>query len=142
MRKNKRVAAYLRIDGGSADYQRRQAALLEREIRSHHGWELAGVYMDVGDRYARENFLRLVDDCKRGGVDLIVTPTVTRFGRTLTEAMNTVRGLYLERSVGVLFRRENLDTSGDGNIPALLQIHEMNVRGAQQKPVAYAAART
>ena len=137
-----KVAAYVRIASDcSGQYAKRLVARWEREIRSHSDWEFAGVYIDIGDTRQRTEFDRLLDDCKHWKVDLITTPTVTRFGRNLVDAMNTVRGLFLQTpSVGVIFEREKLDTTGDGNIPALLTIHEMVV-GQSRKKTAYAAAR-
>ena len=137
-----KVAAYARTaSDNSGQYAKRLAASWEREIKNHGNWKFAGVYIDIGDLRQRTEFDRLLDDCKHGKVDLIITPTVTRFGRNLVDAMNTVRGLFLQNhSVGVVFQREKLDTTGDGNIPALLAIHEMVVSNSQKK-TAYAAAR-
>jgi DNA invertase Pin-like site-specific DNA recombinase len=136
-----KVAAYIRICSGSEDYKKRQIARWEKEIASHADWEFAGVYVETGSPKSRWELGRLVEDCKQRKVDLIVTPTVTRFGRGLPDAMNTVRGLYLEpHSVGVLFEKENLDTTGDGNIPALLKMHEMVIAQSRPHKTAYAAA--
>jgi DNA invertase Pin-like site-specific DNA recombinase len=138
-----RVAAYVRINSDRyGSCAKNQYFRWTKEISEHEGWECAGVYIDVGGAQHRETLQKLVGDCKSGKVDLIVTPTARRFGRGLVDAMNMVRELYLEQhSVGVLFQKENLDSTGDGNIPALLEIHEMVVNKAKRRPTAYAAAK-
>lgn len=113
-----RVAIYIRISGCREDYQKRQIARWEREIARCADWELAGMYVDTGTSASRMEFLRLIEDCKRGKVDLIVTPTVTRFGRGIVDAMNTVRQLYLQpHSVGCCLKRKTSTPPGTGTFP-------------------------
>jgi DNA invertase Pin-like site-specific DNA recombinase len=140
----KRVAAYVRINSdrmGSA--AKSQYIQLSDEIQSHEDWEFAGVYIDVGDRHHCEAFLKLIEDCENGKADMIITPTAARFGRTIVDAMNTVRRLYLRRpQVGVYFQKENLSSlDGDNGVPAMMFLHHMVMAQGKQKKTAYAAAR-
>ena len=113
-----RVAAYARVstDGLS------QVSSYELQI-AHYGdmvsqrpnWELVGIYADEGisgtSLEHRDNFLRMIDDCLSGKVDLVVTKSVSRFARNIVDCISTVRKLRsLDPPVGVYFESENIFT--------------------------------
>ena len=78
-----RVAAYCRV---STD-QEEQRGSLKEQIRAYKeliakkdDWTLAGVYADEGvtgtSVSRRREFMRMIKDCERGKVDLIVTNSI------------------------------------------------------------------
>ena len=73
----KRVAAYIRvggIGGAIADMLETEKAQFEAGIRNHENWVFAGCYADscpaAGER---PGLTRLLNDCRAGKIDIIVT---------------------------------------------------------------------
>ena len=70
--KPKRVAAYARVSSGKDAMLHSlsaQVSYYSSLIQSHNGWEYAGVYTDealTGTKDNRENFQRLLADCRSG----------------------------------------------------------------------------
>lgn len=112
-----RVAAYCRVSSDSSDqlnsftaqmrYYESFLANSEKEI-------LAGIYADEGvtgtceDK--REEFQRMMNDCRKGKIDRIYTKSISRFARNTKECLSTIREL---KSLGitVMFEKENIDTA-------------------------------
>ena len=75
--KKKNVAAYCRVSSGKDAMLHSLAAQVSyysELIQSHGEWEYAGVYADeakTGTKDTRENFVRLLSDCRAGKIDLI-----------------------------------------------------------------------
>lgn len=82
--------------------------------------EFVGTYADEGISGTRTKnrteFLRLIDDCRAGNVDAIITKSVSRFGRNTVDTLVFTREL---RSLGVdvFFEKENLHScSSEGEL--------------------------
>jgi DNA invertase Pin-like site-specific DNA recombinase len=78
------------------------------------------VYADAGISGTatrnRSEFQRLLADCEKGLVDIILTKSISRFARNTVDLLETVRHLR-ERNISVRFERENLDSlSPDGEL--------------------------
>lgn len=76
---------------------------------------MAGIYADEGvsatSMHKRVNFLRMIEDCRSGKIDLIITKSVSRFARNTRDCLDVVRQLKtLHPPIGVLFESENLNT--------------------------------
>ena len=118
----KRVAAYARVsthDDDQLDSLSAQRSYYETLINGKREWIYAGVYYDegiTGISYAhREAFQRLISDCERGKVDLIITKSVSRFARNTVDSLTTIRKLK-EKGIEVYFEKENiwtLDAKGE-----------------------------
>jgi len=120
--KPKRVAAYARVSSGKESMLHSLSAQVDyysTYIRHHPGWEYAGVYADeakTGTKDSRENFLRLIDDCKAGKIDHIITKSISRFARNTVTLLETVRKLKAI-GVSVYFEEQNIDTlTADGEL--------------------------
>ncbi len=53
-------------------------------IKKHGDWEYIGVYADgamIGTKECRDEFQRLLSDCRAGHIDLILTKSISRFAR-------------------------------------------------------------
>lgn len=59
--------------------------------------------------YKRDEFLWMIDDCKRGKVDKIITKSVSRFARNTEELLNVIR-LLKSIGVSVYFEEQNINT--------------------------------
>ena len=112
-----RVAAYARVSSSSEDQLNSFAAQNARYtelITANPEWELVDVYADKGitgtSAEKREDFQRLLADCRRGRVDKILVKSSSRFARNAKECLETVRELKA-LGVGVCFEEQGIDTS-------------------------------
>ena len=113
-----RVCAYCRVstdmDTQALSYEL-QVQNYTEYINSNPDWEFAGIYADRGisgtSLKHRDDFNRMVADCRAGKIDLIVTKAVTRFARNVLDCISTVRMLkQLDPPVGVYFETERINT--------------------------------
>ena len=109
------VAAYARVSCG------KDAMLhsLSAQVNYYSNlWTFCGVYADeakTGTKDSRENFQSLIEDCKAGKIDLIITKSNSRFARNTVTLLNTIRELK-SLGVEVYFEKENiytLDSKGE-----------------------------
>lgn len=88
-------------------------------IKNHSGWEYVGIYADealTGTKDNRENFQRLLLDCKNNKVDMIITKSISRFARNTLTLLETVRELK-SLGIDVYFEEQNIHTqSPDGEL--------------------------
>ena len=94
-----RVAAYARVSSGKDAMLHSlsaQVSYYNRMIQNHPGWIFCGVYADealTGTRDTREQFQRLLADCRAGKIDMVVTKSISRFARNTLTLLQTVREL-------------------------------------------------
>lgn len=88
-------------------------------IQKHSGWQYAGVYADealTGTKDNRENFQRLLADCRARKVDMVITKSISRFARNTVTLLETVRDLKT-MGVDVFFEEQNIHSlSADGEL--------------------------
>lgn len=114
----KRVCAYCRVstdDANQTSSYELQKNHYEDMIKEHQGWELVGIYADEGisgtSLQHRDEFNRMIQDCKDGKIDLIVTKSVSRFARNIVDCIAKVRELAnMNPQVGVFFETEHIYT--------------------------------
>lgn len=58
----------------------------------------------------REDFQRLLADCRRGLIDRVLVKSISRFARNTKECLEAIRELK-SLGVGVCFEKENIDTA-------------------------------
>lgn len=111
-----RVAAYCRVSSDSEDQLHSYAAQIRNYtevIAQHDGWDLVDVYADEGltgtrvDK--RDDFNRMMRDCRKGKIDCILVKSVARFARNTKECLASLRELS-GMGVTVRFEKENIDT--------------------------------
>lgn len=102
-----KVAAYARVSTDKEDQINsltNQREYFESYIKSKDDWEFVKVYFDEGitgtQTKKRKGFNRMIDDCKNGKIDLILTKEVSRFARNTVDTLNYTRMLK-EYDVGV-----------------------------------------
>jgi site-specific DNA recombinase len=114
--RKKRVAAYCRV---STD-QEEQLSSYEAQvnyyttyIQKHPDYECAGIYADEGisgtNTKKREQFNKMIEDCKAGKIDMIITKSISRFARNTLDTLTYVR-LLKNLGIEVLFEKENIRT--------------------------------
>lgn len=117
-----RVAAYARVSSGKDAMLHSlsaQVSYYNELIQRHPGWVFCGIYADealTGTKADRENFTRLLQDCKAGKVDMVITKSISRFARNTVTLLETVRELKLI-GVDVYFEEQNIHSiSADGEL--------------------------
>ena len=113
----KRVAAYCRVSTDK-DAQREslknQMEALQYQIMRHSDWELVKIYTDEGlsgtSTKGRIKFVEMIEDCRAGKIDYIITKSISRFARNTVDTLMTVRELQ-SYGVQMYFEKEGIDTS-------------------------------
>lgn len=113
-----RVCAYCRVstdENSQASSYELQVQNYTKKIRENPEWEFAGIFADEGisgtSVLHREQFLAMIEKCKAGEIDLIITKQVSRFSRNILDSLNYIFMLRkLDPPVGVYFETEKLNT--------------------------------
>ena len=121
--KKPRAAAYVRVSMQSEDLLKsyaRQVEYYTKLIKNNPEWEFAGVFADKGitgtSAEKRDAFLKMIDECEKGNINIILTKSISRFSRNTLDLLNTVRHLK-ELGAEVRFEKENINSlSGDGEL--------------------------
>ena len=111
-----KVAAYCRVsteqENQMGSYER-QISYYKEKIEKRDGWILAGIYDDEGisgtKKQKRDGFLKLIQDCNEGKIDLILTKSISRFARNTVDLLITIRSLK-SKNIAVYFEKENINT--------------------------------
>lgn len=139
--KKKRVAAYARVsteDECMVNSLAAQTSYFGELIRGNPDWEFAGVYADEGisgtSEKNRKDFARMLDDCERGKIDVILTKSISRFARNTVTLLQTVRRL---KTIGVevRFEREklsSLDAAGELMLTVLTSFAQEESRSTSE----------
>ena len=112
-----RVAAYARVSSSSEDQlnsYRVQNQYYSELISNNPDWEMVDIYADEGitgtSVEKREDFQRMMQDCRKGKIDRILVKSISRFARNTKDCLAAVRELK-ELGVSVQFEEQGIDTS-------------------------------
>ena len=114
-RKLLRVAAYARVSCDKDAMKHSLAAQISyynEYIQRNPDWVFAGIYADEaysGTKDDRPRFVQLIQDCKNGLIDRIITKSISRFARNTVTLLTTVRDLR-RMGIGIYFEEQNIDT--------------------------------
>ena len=111
-----RMAAYCQV---STD-QEEQLLSYENQVNYYTNYisenplyEYAGTYADEGisgtNTKKRDEFNRMIADCRAGKIDMIITKSISRFARNTLDCLNYVRELK-DLGIGTIFEKENINT--------------------------------
>lgn len=124
---SQRVAVYARVSTGdirqTTSYEL-QKKYYEDFVVRHPNWTLVKLYADEGisgtSLAHRDEFNRMIADCRAGKIDMIITKSVSRFARNVVDCISTVRMLgELPHPVGVFFESECIFSLKDDSQMAL-----------------------
>lgn len=125
-----RVAAYCRVSTDSEDQlesYKAQVAYYTNAIAKNPRWRFVGIYADEGitgtQAKKRDNFMRMIRDCEKGKIDLILTKSVARFARNTVDSLKYTR-LLRSKGVGVFFEEQNIDSLKADN-ETLIGLHSV-----------------
>ena len=112
-----RVAAYTRVSSDSEDQLNSFASqnrYYTELISNKPEWNMVDIYADEGitgtSVEKRDDFQRMMTDCRRGLIDQILVKSISRFARNTKECLQSVRELK-ELGVNVKFEREGINTA-------------------------------
>lgn len=110
-----RVAAYTRVSSDSEDQLNSFAAqnrYYTELISGKAEWRMVDIYADEGitgtSVAKRDDFQRMMADCRRGLIDQILVKSISRFARNTKDCLQNIRELK-ELGVNVRFEREGID---------------------------------
>jgi len=115
--RKQRAAGYARVSSDSDDQKNSFAAQMDyytELLGNNPEYDFIDVYADEGitgtSMEKREDFLRMMSDCRKGKIDRIFTKKVSRFARNTADSLECVREL---RTLGVTvyFIEDNIDTA-------------------------------
>ena len=100
---------YCRVSTDAEDQinsYRAQVSYYTEHISQNPKWRFVEVYADEGITGTmvkkRENFLRMIKDCEKGKIDMILTKSVSRFARNIVDSISYVRKLKA-MGIGIYF---------------------------------------
>ena len=111
----KKVAAYARVSSEKDSMLHSlsaQVSYYSKLIQDNPNWEYIGVYADEGisgTKDSRPEFQRLLADCRKSMIDLILTKSISRFARNTVDTLQTVRELSA-LNIEVIFEKEGIRT--------------------------------
>lgn len=112
-----RAAAYARVSSDSDDQLNSFTAQINHYtdlLKNQPHTVFVDMYADEGitgtSVQKRDDFQRLMDDCRKGKIDRIITKSVSRFARNTKDCLEAVRELKT-LGVSVYFEKENIDTA-------------------------------
>lgn len=84
-----------------------------------NGWMYCGVYSDeavTGTKRERAGFQHMIEECRQGNIDLVITKSISRFARNTVTLLQTVRELK-SLGIDVFFEEQHIHTmSADGEL--------------------------
>lgn len=87
------------------------------KINSEPKWCLAGIYADKGitgtSTKNRDEFNKMIRDCKKGKIDRIITKSISRFARNTLDCLKYVRMLK-EINVDIFFEEQGIHSTDPG----------------------------
>lgn len=119
-KREKRVGIYCRVSTNSANQLKSltaQVSALTRLTAANPKWLLVDVYIDIASSKtgsSRKEFTRMLQDCKSRDIEIILTKSISRFGRDTVEILDALNQLRI-LGVRVIFEQEVLDTADTDN---------------------------
>ena len=98
-KREKQVGIYSRVSTNSVEQLQSltaQISHLTRVTAASSQWLLADVYMDIATSKtgsSRREFNRMLDDCQSNKLDIILTKTISCFGRDIVEILEALNQL-------------------------------------------------
>ena len=110
------VAAYCRVSTEKEEQENsleNQISHYRREIEANPNWTLVDVFIDFGlsglNDTKRTEFMRMIEMCNQGKIDLILTKSISRFARNQLDCLSYIRKLK-SKNIGISFDKEGINT--------------------------------
>lgn len=106
-----RVCAYCRVSTDNEEQlssYEAQVSHYTEYIKRNPEWAYGGIYADEGisgtNTKKRLEFIRMIEDCMAGKIDMVITKSISRFARNTLDTLQYVRQLK-EKNIAILKRR-------------------------------------
>lgn len=109
-----RVAAYCRVSTNHEEQElslETQISYYGKLIAEREGWQLVKIYAERASgtqMKKRPEFMKMIKACRQGKIDLILTKSISRFGRNTLDTLKVLYELF-NLDVKVYFEKENLN---------------------------------
>ncbi|MDD2954998.1 MAG: recombinase family protein [Oscillospiraceae bacterium] len=139
-----RVAAYCRVstaEEAQVGSFEMQVQHFQSVIDNNPNYELVKIYTDEGISGTsvgkRKGFQEMIENACAGKIDLILTKSISRFGRNIVDILTTLRTLSdLNPPVAVNFESEGINTSDGKNKLVISILSALAELESQQKSIA------
>ena len=139
-----RVAAYCRVstaEEAQVGSFEMQVQHFQSVIENNPNYELVKIYTDEGISGTsvgkRKGFQEMIEHACAGKIDLILTKSISRFGRNIVDILTTLRMLSdLNPPVAVNFESEGINTSDGKNKLIISILSALAELESQQKSIA------
>lgn len=114
-RLEKKVGIYCRVSTNEREQLyslATQISALTRAVANVSQWRLADVFIDIASakgEIPRREFERLLRECEAHNISVVLTKSISRFGRDTVETLSAINRLKAA-GVRIIFEEENLDT--------------------------------
>ncbi len=112
----KNVCAYARVSTTKELQETSLELQIEtytKMIKENPEWKFVGVYSDVGKSGTaikhRDQFNQMIELAVAGGIDLIITKSISRFARNTIDCLNIIQELK-RHNIEVWFEKENISS--------------------------------
>ncbi len=111
----KNVGIYCRVSTSDKDQLNSLAAqisALTKAVSHVEQWKLRDTFIDIGSAKSevpRKEFERMLQECEEHNISVILTKSISRFGRDTVDTLEALRRLKAA-GTRVIFEQENLDT--------------------------------
>lgn len=112
----KKVGIYCRVSTNDMEQLNSltaQISGLTRLVATVDNWRLVDVYIDIASgksKSPRKDFARMVEDGRQKKINVVITKSLSRFGRDTVDTLEALKVLR-ESDVRVVFEQESLDSS-------------------------------
>ena len=140
-RKTYRVAAYCRVSTDAPEQKTSydsQISYYRQLIDEHDDWRLVDIFADeaiTGTKSEnRPGFQKLIEACRSGEVDLVITKSISRFARNTHDVLKYVRELQ-EKHISIIFEEENINTlrmDGELILSIISAVYQQEVENISQ----------
>ena len=119
-KREKRVGIYCRVSTNSTEQLKSltaQVSALTRLTAANPKWLLVDVYIDIASSKtgsSRKEFSRMLQECKSHDIEIVLTKSISRFGRDTVEILDALNQLK-NLGVRVILEQEVLDTADTDN---------------------------
>ncbi|RGS75772.1 hypothetical protein DWX73_12895 [Coprococcus sp. AF21-14LB] len=139
-----RVGAYCRVstaEEAQVGSFEMQVQHFKSVIENNPNYELVKIYSDEGvsgtSVERRKGFQEMMTDAEKGKLDLILTKSISRFGRNIVDILTALRKLSnLSPPVAVNFESEGINTSDGKNKLVISILSALAELESQQKSIA------
>lgn len=115
-KRQKNTCAYARVSTEAEEQQNSYEVQIEyykHKILSNKEWKLVDIYADEGisgtQTKNRKDFNRMLEDCRKGKIDIILVKSISRFARNTVDSVSIIRELK-SLGIAVIFEKENINT--------------------------------